>query len=246
MILSPYGPDYGPDNLVIDNFPIKSYLEPITYPNGAETPKFNGYLSVNNWQDGNPGTFTMKVGEKKTLTAEFRGIGADMPETWNPSYKWEVTDEDILSITTSTPMEGQAVFTGLKPGVTQLIVYAGDDGAAGHPYPDNYGVRVLTIIVEPNPDDYDAFIHDTWIDTVEGVQFGYANIVCKDGVYGTVYLAKYDADGRFLGADAKALEPGDWEYSISFGDAAAISFFVLNDAGIPLCPSETVEAESAE
>lgn len=141
--------------VVIDNFPIKSYLEPITYQGGGEKLAFDGYLTINNWQEANPGSFSLAVGESKTLTAEFRGAG-DMPESWNPSFEWITADRELVSVSTSTPKKGQAVVTGLTPGVTQLIVYAGDGSYdKTHLYPDNYGVRVLTIYVYESPEMQD-------------------------------------------------------------------------------------------
>ena len=144
---------YAPQvELVLDNFPIKSYLEPVTYMDGENEEQFLGYLSINNWQDGNVGSYSLSVDETKALTAEFRGTSGNMPASWNPVFNWEVEDEDILSVTTSTPQKSKARITGKKGGVTRLIIYAGDKNGKSYlgKYPDNYGVRVLTIVVE-NP-----------------------------------------------------------------------------------------------
>ena len=149
---SAYAADWGYET-VIDNFPIKSYLDPISWPDGETASTFDAYLTVNNWQESNPGTFTLAVGESKTLTAEFRGSSENGPATWDPSFEWVSGDSEVMSVSTSTPKKGQAVITGLKPGVTRLIVYAGDRGYdRTHPYPDNYGVRVLTINVYEAPE----------------------------------------------------------------------------------------------
>ena len=136
-------------DLLPDNFSIKSYLEPVTYMNGEEEEEFPGYLSINNWQDGNVGSYEVYVDADKTLTAEFRGISGDMPASWNPVFNWEAEDDDIISITSSTPQKSKAKITGKKPGVTRLIIYAGDKNGKSYfgKYPDNYGVRVLTIVV---------------------------------------------------------------------------------------------------
>ena len=136
-------------DLLLDNFSIKAYLEPITYVSGKEEEEFPGYLSVNNWHDGNVGSYTVYADENIVLTAEFRGISKDMPDSWNPVFNWEVEDEDIISVTTSTPQKSMARITGKKPGVTKLIVYAGDKNGTSYfgKYPDNYGVRVITIVV---------------------------------------------------------------------------------------------------
>ena len=229
--------------LEIDNFPIKAYLEPITYPDGESRQVFNGYLTINNWAEGNPGTFKLVAGESKTLTAEFRGIGKDMPASWNPTFEWVSTDGSVLKIENSTPGKGQAVITGLKPGVTQLVVYAGDgEKDASHEYADNYGVRVLTICVYENPDDFPAELQYPGVGHVGGEPACIVDVYCKPNASGVVaYGARYDADGRFLGVETMEVAPGETEeFSMLFDGASEVRFFVLDDAGAPACKSEVL------
>ena len=136
---------YGID-LEVDNFSIKSYLEPITYKEDGETKEFEGYLTVNNWADNNPGTFNLKVGESKTLVAEFRGVSGDLPSSWNPKFSWVADDEDMLDLDIKKPGKSEINITALKAGTTKLIVYAGDKSSDSIT-PDDYGIRVLTINV---------------------------------------------------------------------------------------------------
>ena len=130
--------------VVIDNFAIKSSLEPITYEDGAETPVFDGYLTIQNWQDLNPATFDVVIGKDKKLTAEFRGLGHDMPDSWNPVFTWKSLDESIATVESTAPRKGTATVKGLKEGVTQLVITSGDPGQEN---PDNYGTRVVTLRV---------------------------------------------------------------------------------------------------
>jgi len=134
-----YYPGY---DLTIDNFPIKAYLEPVIVQDGEHASILNGYLTVNNWSDGNTGTYSFKYGDTKTLTAEFRGTDQTMPASWKPVFTWKSCDEDILSVSTSTPRRGNAVLEGKKAGTAKLIVSAGDSQD-----PARYGTRVLTIKV---------------------------------------------------------------------------------------------------
>ena len=130
--------------LVIDNFSIKSSLEPVTYEDGAETPVFDGYLTIQNWQELNPATFEVVIGKDKKLTAEFRGLGHDMPDSWNPVFTWRSLDESIATVESTAPRKGTATVHGLKEGVTSIVVTSGDSGQEN---PDNYGIRVITIRV---------------------------------------------------------------------------------------------------
>ena len=130
--------------LVIDNFSIKSSLEPVTYEDGAETPVFDGYLTIQNWQELNPATLEVVIGKDKKLTAEFRGLGHDMPDSWNPVFTWKSLDESIATVESTAPRKGTATVKGLKEGVTQLVITSGDPGQEN---PDNYGTRVVTLRV---------------------------------------------------------------------------------------------------
>ena len=153
-------PDYA-SLIELDNFPIKAYLEPITYTDGEETRVFDGCLTIHHWADGNPGKFEVVIGQDKTLSAEFRGLSADMPDSWNPVFAWEAEDESMLSVSTFTPGKGNAVLKGLKPGVTRLYVYAGDKNAdVDSAHPENYGIRVLTIVVK-KPEVKNFWIENT-------------------------------------------------------------------------------------
>ncbi len=143
-------PDYA-EMMVIDNFPIKSYLEPVYYNDGKKDVVFDGYLNINNWQEGNAGKYELLTGKSKTLAGEIRGLTSDMPDSWNPVISWESTDESIVKISTDKSNSGTAKIIGLQPGVANVIVYAGDKNYKGsNKYPDNYGVRVLSITVR-NP-----------------------------------------------------------------------------------------------
>ena len=229
-----YYPDYI---LTLDNFPIKSYLEPITYPAGSGKV-FPGYISVNNWQDGNPGTFTVTNGKTKTLTAEFRGMGKDIPAGWDPSFTWVPVDETMLSVTNSTPKKGNAVIKGLKPGITQLLVYAGDGTDAGA---GCYGVRVLTIMIYPGPGDTYIFRPENV--TVDDSPACTAWIICAEGASVTAYAARYDADGRFISMETMTLEPGkEIEFTVLYDGADSIRFFALDDSNSPVCEAVTSPA----
>ena len=102
--------------------------------------EFEGYLSVNHFYDENPGTFHLEVGESKTLTAEFRGIIGDMPDSWQPVYQWTIYGNDVVELTTNTLDQGKATITGVKPGKADLMVNTGE-----------YGVRIISVIVETAP-----------------------------------------------------------------------------------------------
>ena len=78
----------------------------------------------------------------------------------------------------------------------------------------------------------------TVIESVKATeQGGYvARVSCAPGVSATVWAARYDALGRFLGAERKTLTPGEeTEFTVVRGAAATVRFFVLDDAGAPLC-----------
>ena len=126
-----------PIKLQLDNFPIKSFLDAVMIEDGSE---FEGYLSVNHFYDENPGTFHLEVGESKTLTAEFRGIIGDMPDSWQPVYQWTIYGNDVVELTTNTLDQGKATITGVKPGKADLMVNTGE-----------YGVRIISVIVETAP-----------------------------------------------------------------------------------------------
>ena len=120
-----------------DNFPIKAYLEPVTYQDGSEDEIFNGYLTIYNWQDGKPGTFSLAPDQTKTLAAEFRGITKDMPDAWNPVITWESLDESVFTVTQKPDDNGRADIKATAPGKALLKVDAG-----------KYGVRLINIVVK--------------------------------------------------------------------------------------------------
>ena len=63
-----------------------------------------------------------------------------------------------------------------------------------------------------------------------------ARISCAPGVQATVWAARYDANGRFLGAEQKTLTPDtETEFTVTRDGAKTVRFFVLNAAGAPLC-----------
>ena len=128
---------HAPVKLQVDNFPIKAFLDAVINDDGSE---FEGYLTVNHFNDGNPGTFHLEVGESKTLTAEFRGMIGDMPDSWQPVYKWTVYGDDAVELTTDPLDHGNAVITGVKPGKTVLAVDTG-----------KYGVRIISVTVDDTP-----------------------------------------------------------------------------------------------
>lgn len=128
-------------DLIFDNFPIKTYLDPVTYPDGDQNPIFNGYLSIYNWQEGNPGAFTLDPDQTKTLAAEFRGISSDMPDSWNPVIQWTSLDNSVCTVEQQGIDSGRADIKGVAPGKTLLRVDAGE-----------YGVRLINITVNsPEP-----------------------------------------------------------------------------------------------
>lgn len=105
----------------MDNFPIKAYLKPVE--------GFDGYLAVSNWQDGTPGSFALLTEEQKTLTAEFRGLGSNVPEDWDPEITWTSSNEDVVKV---TPKEGDysdAVIEGIAQGKAYITVDAGEYGS---------------------------------------------------------------------------------------------------------------------
>ncbi len=63
-------------------------------------------------------------------------------------------------------------------------------------------------------------------------------IYCGDSANLTVFCARYDADGRFLGVEAMALVPGENEFTVLRKGAAVVGFFVLDNTGFaPVCGS---------
>jgi len=120
-----------------DNFPIKSYLDPVYYQNGSETEVFEGYLTVNNWQDGNPGVFSLQPGETKALTSEFRGIKKEMPAGWDPVMSWKLTDESVAKIEVDSADPGKVVLSTIKDGRTYLKIDA-----------EGFGSRVLSVDIQ--------------------------------------------------------------------------------------------------
>ena len=109
--------------------------------NAAAEPEASSYPnSVNHFYDENPGTFHLEVGESKTLTAEFRGIIGDMPDSWQPVYQWTIYGNDVVELTTNTLDQGKATIAGVKPGKADLMVNTGE-----------YGVRIISVIVETAP-----------------------------------------------------------------------------------------------
>lgn len=124
------------DTDVMDNFPIKSYLEKVTYRDGSQEQAFDGYLTINNWQDGNTGTYEATAGESKILTAEFRGLSKSMPAGWDPQTTWTSGDPSVMTVTPKEDDCGQAVIQGIAPGSAYLTVDAGE-----------YGMRILRVKV---------------------------------------------------------------------------------------------------
>lgn len=129
--------EFYDENEIMDNFPIKSYLETVTYQEGESQKVFDGYLTVDNWQDGTPGQFTLSIGEDKILAAEFRGLSQDMPADWDPEISWISHDPEVVSVATSGGNFGQAVITGQKEGSAYITVDAGQ-----------YGTRLLRVNVQ--------------------------------------------------------------------------------------------------
>ena len=133
--------EYRSMDLILDNFPIKAYLEPIKYQDGSEKEIFSGYLTIYNWQDESPGTFKIATDETKTLAAEFRGIRKDMPDSWNPVITWESLDESVFTVTQQENDNGRADIRGIAQGSALLKVDVGE-----------YGVRMINIVVsDPVP-----------------------------------------------------------------------------------------------
>ncbi len=120
-----------------DNFPIKAYLDPVYYQDGDEKTVFEGYLTVNNWQDGNPGVFSLQPGASKVLTSEFRGIKKQMPAGWDPDMSWELTDESVAGIEVDRSDNGKAVLSAVKEGRTYLRLDA-----------EGFGTRVIGVSIE--------------------------------------------------------------------------------------------------
>lgn len=122
---------------VMDNFPIKSYLEPVTYSAGGTDKVFDGYLTINNYASGTIKGMSFLTGRNMTVAPEFRGIRDEMPEDWNPDMTWESSDPAVAEIEESTG--GVAKVTGKKPGKAFITLDAGE-----------FGVRVICVNVR-NP-----------------------------------------------------------------------------------------------
>ena len=132
-------------NNEMDNFPIKAFLDPVM--NGDEP--FTGYIAVSNWQEGTPGIFTMFPEDSKTVTAEFRGLSTDMPDTWDPEITWTSSNDQVVSVTPKKDDYGEAVIKGLSGGKAYIMVDAG-----------KYGSRVIGINVK-KPEVEFFFLDDT-------------------------------------------------------------------------------------
>ena len=122
----------GFDDYCLDNFPIKAYLKPKTVGGKA----FDGYLTVDNWQEGTPGSFELFPEENKSVTAEFRGISSDMPDDWDPEITWTSSDEQVVTATPKGSDFGEGVLHGVSAGRAYVMVDAGE-----------YGTRVISITV---------------------------------------------------------------------------------------------------
>ena len=195
-----------------DNFPIKTYLEYINYQDGDENNRFDGYLTISNWQEGTPGSFDVYYTGSKTLTAEFRGISQNMPADWDPAVTWTSDNESVVQVTPAADNCGEAVITGMSEGSAIITADAGE-----------FGIRLIRVNVSKsridsvslNYDDYDVEytgkpftpeLDSIWADDPEDPE-GFAKLI--EGVDYTVeYRDNIDAGtatvvvtgtGRFSG-----------------------------------------------
>lgn len=211
-------------SLAVDNFPIRAYLDPIIYQDGENAREFTGYLTVSNWQLGNPGAFDLKVGESITLNAEFRGLPQQMPASWDPSIEWEEHYNSILDISTKTPKKGQAVITAREPGFTLLRVST-----------EEYGDRVLVFGVWE--EEAPAEVSDVKNILEDG------SLACQATIHAntdelTACSVRSDANGRFLGMETMALQEGDNTFTVKRDGAFNVRFLVMDDSdGTPVCES---------
>ncbi len=133
---------FGRSDMEADNFPIKTYLEYIDYQDGDDNNRFDGYLTVNNWQEGTPGVFGLYCSASKTLTAEFRGINEDIPAGWDPFITWTSSDESVVKVTPKDNDFGEASITGVSEGSAIITIDAGE-----------FGTRLLRINVNKSQVD---------------------------------------------------------------------------------------------
>ncbi len=114
------------DYTTMDNFQIKSYLEPVTYEDGGEDKVFEGYLTINNYGQGTINKLNFITGRDMVVAPEFRGIKNDMPEDWDPEFTWDSSDPAVAEI---EPVDNGAVkITGKKAGKSFVTLDAGEFG----------------------------------------------------------------------------------------------------------------------
>ena len=121
----------------LDNFPIKSYLDPVTNQISDKDVSFDGYLSVSSWKEGSKGSFSVQIKENKPMTSEFKGIRSVMPADWDPAISWKIEDSSIAKLEADSSNPGNATLTGIKEGKTFLTVEA-----------EGYGTRLISIIAQ--------------------------------------------------------------------------------------------------
>lgn len=121
-----------PDD-AIDNFPIKSYLEPVVIGDQV----FDGYLTISNLSRKQKYSFELKPGESFTLSADFKGLRTGSPAV-DTEVRWSLSDS--RPCTMDVREDGiTADFTGLQKGVAYLLVDAG-----------RYGMRLIGVpVVKP-------------------------------------------------------------------------------------------------
>ena len=139
----------------------------------------------------------------------------------------------------------QEVFYGRPTALTKNTFSREDHVFGGwNTQPDGSGkayADLSEITVDGDTRLYAQWKHVTAIMGVEAVEESgaaayRARVACSPGARATVWAARYDAFGRFLGAERKALTAGEeTEFTVVRGAAATVRFFVLDDAGAPLC-----------
>lgn len=119
-------PDYMKGQLCMDNFPIKTFLDPVN----VEGATFRGYLRISNWAEGCPGTFQLsaKDGDNSmTLMAEIAGLREADPDVHLDDIKWTSSDESVFTVQPKANDPGQAIITGkgARGDLAYLTVDAG-------------------------------------------------------------------------------------------------------------------------
>ena len=125
------------DYMVMDNFPIKSYLEPVTYNDGGTEKEFEGYLTINNYGSGTVNGIKLLLDREITIAPEFRGIKGDMPESWDPVISWENSDPSVIEV--KEGVTDTITLKAVKAGKTFFAFNAG-----------KYGKRLICVEVR-NP-----------------------------------------------------------------------------------------------